>query len=139
MKLDNLVAFYRRKKNIKQAVLADTLEVTPSYLCKIEKGLQKPTGKFMNKCSDFLQIPVVQLFPKKISSTDMENAADEQSNKLWSARKKKGLKQIDLANKLECSPSFLSKIETGCQKPPENFKKKCAKILKIRADDLFPE
>ncbi|NMB64064.1 MAG: helix-turn-helix domain-containing protein, partial [Spirochaetes bacterium] len=35
-----MILYYRRKKNIKQVDMAKALHVSPSYLCKIERGVQ---------------------------------------------------------------------------------------------------
>jgi transcriptional regulator with XRE-family HTH domain len=52
-------------------------------------------------------------------------------------RKKRGIKQYDMARALSVSPSYLSKIETGAQEPTEKFKQACAKYLKTSLDRLF--
>jgi putative transcriptional regulator len=52
-------------------------------------------------------------------------------------RKKRGVKQYDMARALSVSPSYLSKIETGAQDPTEKFKVACAKYLKTTVDRLF--
>ncbi|MCW7492170.1 transcriptional regulator [Leptospira biflexa] len=52
-------------------------------------------------------------------------------------RKKRGIKQYDMARALGVSPSYLSKIETGAQDPTEKFKSSCAKYLKTSVDKLF--
>ncbi|MDF3820119.1 helix-turn-helix transcriptional regulator [Leptospira sp. 96542] len=54
-------------------------------------------------------------------------------------RKKRGIKQYDMARALGVSPSYLSKIETGAQEPTEKFKTSCAKYLKTSVDKLFNE
>ncbi|PJZ45221.1 MULTISPECIES: helix-turn-helix domain-containing protein [Leptospira] len=54
-------------------------------------------------------------------------------------RKKRGIKQYDMARALGVSPSYLSKIETGAQDPTEKFKSSCAKYLKTSVDKLFNE
>ncbi|WP_411824904.1 helix-turn-helix domain-containing protein [Leptospira sp. 'Mane'] len=54
-------------------------------------------------------------------------------------RKKRGVKQYDMARALGVSPSYLSKIETGAQEPTEKFKTSCAKYLKTSVDKLFNE
>lgn len=52
-------------------------------------------------------------------------------------RKKRSVKQYDMARALGVSPSYLSKIETGSQDPTEKFKIACAKYLKTTVDKLF--
>lgn len=54
-------------------------------------------------------------------------------------RKKRAIKQYDMARALGVSPSYLSKIETGTQEPTEKFKTACAKFLKTSVQKLFNE
>ncbi|MBF3351206.1 helix-turn-helix transcriptional regulator [Leptospira borgpetersenii serovar Balcanica] len=54
-------------------------------------------------------------------------------------RKKRGIKQYDMARALGVSPSYLSKIETGSQDPTEKFKQSCVKYLKTTLERLFNE
>ncbi|MBW0434373.1 transcriptional regulator [Leptospira yasudae] len=54
-------------------------------------------------------------------------------------RKKRSIKQYDMARALGVSPSYLSKIETGSQDPTEKFKQACAKYLKTTLEKLFNE
>ncbi|ABZ94171.1 Transcriptional regulator [Leptospira biflexa serovar Patoc strain 'Patoc 1 (Ames)'] len=59
------------------------------------------------------------------------------NNHIYMLRKKRGIKQYDMARALGVSPSYLSKIETGAQDPTEKFKSSCAKYLKTSVDKLF--
>lgn len=61
------------------------------------------------------------------------------NNHIYMLRKKRGIKQYDMARALGVSPSYLSKIETGAQDPTEKFKSFCAKYLKTSVDKLFNE
>ncbi len=133
-----MIPYFRREKKIKQIDLARELKVSPSYLCKIEKGTQEPTEKFMEEISDFLQVPKKELFPaKKRKREKIKTINNTCSNKLWSVRRERGIKQYELARMLDCSPSYLSKVEKGLQQPNVRFKKKCAKILKVKEVELF--
>lgn len=60
-------------------------------------------------------------------------------NHVYMLRKKRGIKQYDMARALGVSPSYLSKIETGSQEPTERFKQNCSKYLKTSIDKLFNE
>lgn len=139
-KLGNNISFLRRKRGIKQYDLAKNLEVSPSFLCKIEKGFQEPTAEFKKKCADFFNEKAEFIFslPEDKKGIILQNN-ELNKNNLWTARLKKNLKQNKLAELLGCSPSYLSKIEKGFQEPNIAFKKKCAKILKIKEIELFPE
>ncbi|MCP4132592.1 MAG: helix-turn-helix domain-containing protein [bacterium] len=133
-----MIPYFRRKMRIKQYDMAKDLRVSPSYLCKVETGLQNPTERFKDLCARYLKVTVPELFPKKIDKKNIETVNTSLNNKLWNVRKGKGIKQYELAKLIGCSPSFLSKIEKGQQKPNSRFKKKCAKILKIKEAELFP-
>lgn len=133
-----MIPYFRREKSIKQIDLAEALKVSPSYLCKIEKGTQEPTNKFIKEISEFLGVPQNELFPAKRRKRDkIQKINNTYSNKLWSVRRERGIKQYELAKKLDCSPSYLSKVEKGLQQPNDRFKKKCAKILKVKEVELF--
>ncbi|MCB1159011.1 MAG: helix-turn-helix transcriptional regulator [Leptospiraceae bacterium] len=54
-------------------------------------------------------------------------------------RKKRSIKQYDMARALSVSPSYLSKIETNSQEPTEKFRVNAAKYLKTTVDKLFNE
>ncbi len=137
--MGNKISVLRRTKGIKQYDLAKSLDVSPSFLCKIEKGLIEPTESFKKKCSDFFNEKEELLFNLSEDKKNVIFHGNEANNNLWSVRIKKNLKQNKLAELLGCSPSYLSKIEKGFQEPNLAFKKKCAKILKIKEIELFPE
>ncbi len=138
--MGNKLALLRRTRGIKQYDLAQTLEVSPSFLCKIEKGLQEPTEIIKNKCADFFNEKVESIFSLVEDKRRIDIiSGNNLTNNLWTFRTKKNIKQNRLAELLGCSPSYLSKIEKGLQEPNSIFKKKCAKILKIKEMELFPE
>ncbi len=138
--MENRLSYLRRRSGIKQYDLAKQLEVSPSFLCKIEKGLQEPTDEFMNRCADIFNEKVESIFNSAADNrAAIIQGAENNKNNLWPARIKKKIKQNRLAEQLGCSPSYLSKIEKGLQEPNDAFKKKCAKILKIKEKELFPE
>jgi putative transcriptional regulator len=58
-------------------------------------------------------------------------------NHIYMLRKKRGIKQYDMARALGVSPSYLSKIETDSQEPTERFKVNVAKFLKTSIEKLF--
>lgn len=137
--MGNKISFLRRAKGIKQYDLAKSLDVSPSFLCKIEKGLIEPTEAFKKKCSAFFNEKEDALFNLSEEKKGVILHENEANNNLWSIRIRKNLKQNKLAELIGCSPSYLSKIEKGFQEPNIAFKKKCAKILRIKEIELFPE
>jgi len=134
--MKNMILFYREKSNISQKEMARNLKVSPSYLCRVEQGRQRPSDRLKKACANFLKISLDSLFPSRINrkKIDAMNLAD---NNLWLVRKKKNLKQKELAKLLNCSPSFLCKIEKGQKEPSADFKKKCAQVLKVKEAKLF--
>ncbi len=58
-------------------------------------------------------------------------------NHIYMLRKKRGIKQYDMARALGVSPSYLSKIETDSQEPTERFKVNVSKYLKTSLEKLF--
>lgn len=58
-------------------------------------------------------------------------------NHIYMLRKKRAIKQYDMARALSVSPSYLSKIETCSQEPTEKFKINAAKYLKTSVEKLF--
>lgn len=136
--MGNKLSLLRRSRGIKQYNLAKTLGVSPSFLCKIEKGLQEPTDIFKNNCAVFFNENVETIFSITEDKKSIILPDHVLNNNLWAVRLKKNIKQNKLAGLLGCSPSYLSKIEKGLQEPNSIFKKKCAKILKIKETELFP-
>ncbi len=138
--LNNILRIVRRKRNITQTRMAGDLNVSPSYLCKVEKGTQEPSPQFMKACAHYLDMPEEELFPARRSALNSTLARERQElkNNLWLKRMEKNLKQYELARMIGCSPSYLSKIEKGFQRPTETFKKKCAQVLKVKQNLLFP-
>lgn len=136
--LKNTIANLRRKKGIKQYDLARALHVSPSYLCKIEKGIIEPTEKFMKDCAKCLKVHQEDLLLQDRNGNNSGESAGKGENILWSVRKEKGIKQYSLARMIGCSPSYLSKVEKGLQQPNAQFKKKCAKVLRVKEILLFP-
>ena len=61
----------------------------------------------------------------------------EFKNRIREFRKKRGLRQIDLARLVGIFQSELSEIERGIRKPSVYLAKKIAKVLGASLDDLF--
>ncbi len=136
--MSNMLYFARRKKNIKQYTMAKDLGVSPSYLSKVETCSQEPTDKFRKSCSEYLGIPSKQLFDE-VNGAFISKVEKGLTNKIWTLRRQKNIKQYDLAKTLKVSPSYLSKVETGNQEPSPKFIQDCAKYFKIKENELFPE
>lgn len=148
--MTTLIPYIRRLRKIKQNDMAKALDVSPAYLCKVEKGIMDPTDRFKKQCASYLKTTVSELFPeKKIDSAKIETLSKREArgkkktaaipeNNLWRYRTQKGVQQNDLAVELGCSPSYLSKVEKGHSEPTVEFRRRCAKALKVKESVLFP-
>jgi len=58
-------------------------------------------------------------------------------NRLREVRRRKGLRQSDLAKKVGIFQSEISEIETGERKPSVYLAKRIAKALGVSLDELF--
>ena len=135
--MKNHIFFLRRKNKINQYDMASAIGISPSYLSKIETAGQKPTEKLKKDCADYLKVSVDELFNNKEIEKAFPDFFKDIKNKLWAVRKMKGIKQKVLAEKLKVSIPFLSKVEFELVEPPDSFKKKCAKELKMSVKYLF--
>ena len=61
----------------------------------------------------------------------------ESKNRIREFRKRRGLRQTDLARLVGIFQSELSEIERGLRKPSVYLAKKIAKALGVSLDDLF--
>lgn len=50
-----------------------------------------------------------------------------------------GMRQYELASKVNIAPPTLSLIEAGRYNPSEKLKSKLAKILRCNVEEIFPE
>ena len=63
--MHTIIPIIRRQRRIMQKAMAQALNVSPSYLCKIEKGIQEPNEAFKDACASYLGLPVDEIFPDK--------------------------------------------------------------------------
>jgi transcriptional regulator with XRE-family HTH domain len=135
--MKNHIYFIRKKKNIKQYDMAVAIGVSPSYLSKMERCKNNVTKKLQILCAEYLDIPIEKLFTNKKLLNAFPDFFDDMKNKLWAIRELKGIKQREFAKKVKITIPYLSRIEAGLQEPTEEFKKKCAKELKIPVEKIF--
>ncbi len=135
--MKNHVYMLRKKRAIKQYDMARALGVSPSYLSKIETGSQDPTEKFKMNCAKYLKTSVEKLFNDFSVEEVFPEFSHGLTNKLWAKRRELGIKQYDMAKKLQVSTPFLSKVELGLLEPPQDFKELASKIFKMEEKELF--
>lgn len=135
--MKNHIYLLRKKKRIKQYDMAAALGVSPSYLSKIETGSQEPTDKFKQACAKYLKTNVDDLFSDKDVEKVYPDFTKNLGNRLWAVRRVRGIRQYDMAKKLQVSTPFLSKVELGLIDPPDTFKQQCSKVFKMPVNELF--
>ena len=89
----NLLPILRRKKKIKQIDLARALNISPSYLCKVEKGIVEPSDTFKSSCAEFLEETIESVFPMHGELKDSGFTERIFINNLWTIRQNKNIKQ----------------------------------------------
>lgn len=127
----------RKKRGIKQYDMARALNVSPSYLSKIETDTQEPTEKFKTNSAKYLKTTIEKLFNDLPVEQVFPEFSNGLPNKLWAKRREMGIKQYDMAKKLKVSTPFLSKVELGLIEPPTEFKQLASKVYKMDARELF--
>lgn len=122
-----------------QLALAKKLGISPSFLCKIEKSIQPPSEKLVMRCAQIFGVTRSELFPENSKDHTRIFEYKRNLNPVWIERTKLGLKQNDLAKKLKCSPSYLSKVENGQIQPTDFFVNQCMHFFQMKKSDLFPK
>jgi len=117
--------------------MATAIGVSPSYLSKIETGVQKPTKKLKRACVEYLKVSIDDLFNDKDIVKAFPDFLKDIKNKLWAIRKMKGIRQRAFAGKLKVSIPYLSKVEFGLIEPSDSFKKNCAKEFRMSEEKIF--
>ena len=135
--MKNHIYMLRKKRGIKQYDMARALNVSPSYLSKIETDTQEPTEKFKVNSAKYLKTSIEKLFNNQPVEEVYPEFTNGLTNRLWAKRREMGIKQYDMAKKLKVSTPFLSKVELGLIEPPPEFKQLAAKVYKIDSKELF--
>lgn len=123
---------FRKKHSITQMELASNLNVSVSYISSIEVGVNNISDNLFDKIVEVYGSILTDDDLQEIFSMKKENLKVEDSSNsfevigtyLRNFRKVNRIKQIKLAETLDVSPQFLSKIEYGKVKMPyELFQK----------------
>ncbi|MDW8515064.1 helix-turn-helix domain-containing protein [Priestia flexa] len=56
----------RERKKLSQDEIAKRLEVTKSYISKVENNIKKPTMEFLNRAAEVFDIDVLDFFEGKV-------------------------------------------------------------------------
>ena len=122
----NLILF-QREKALTNADIASVLEVSPTFICSIRNGRQKPSERIIKGVSDLSGIKVADLLEDPDNLRMKEWAA--YGKRLRKARKNRGMTQVDVANYLGVPKLVYVEMEEGKCSTTEDFKKKLDKLF----------
>lgn len=80
MKLGDVIASIRRRKRIDQKKMAESLDISVSYLSQVENNSRMPSSKLLNKISEILEVPVSGLL---FEAMDDSSFKDEETRDLF--------------------------------------------------------
>ncbi|RFS23928.1 XRE family transcriptional regulator [Chitinophaga silvatica] len=96
MNIGGAIEGLRKKKNIKQNVLAEKAEITQSYLSLIESNKKEPNLKTLKAIADGLEVPLPIIFFLSITPDDIP-VEKQESYKLLSPLVNSVIKDIFIA------------------------------------------
>ena len=65
------IAFYRKKANITQGVLAEKLDISDGYISQIERGSAKISLTRLDEISEILQVDIACLLSDRVIRSDL--------------------------------------------------------------------
>lgn len=123
MGLGQKIRDFRKERGITLSNLAEQLEISPSYLSAVERGVRKPSIPMLKRISEALNVSVTYL----LSESDDEATAE----KLRFIRESRGLSIEDLAEISEIPVASLEKFERGQAVPDLEDLKKLSEALNV--------
>lgn len=134
----------REEKKLKQEELANILSISASSIGMYERNLREPDDDLKLKISKYFNCSIDYL----VGKTDIRNYEYEEkksNNKedffmmlhIKEIRKKQGLTQYDLADKLQTTQQRISSYENGKREPDLVTLSQIADILNVSTDTLL--
>lgn len=122
MSIGENIKKYREDLNISQRKLAKLSGITGQMVSRIENNLNNPSIDTLNKIAVALGVSVNELMEDKKLESDL-------GTRILECRKKKGLTQIQLAQKINKSESTIQKYEANVVRPNIAIIDLLAKVL----------
>ena len=60
--LGRRIQFYRKQRQLSQALLAERADISITFLSKIERGVRYPTSETLSSIANGLEVPLCDLF-----------------------------------------------------------------------------
>lgn len=99
------IAFYRKKANITQGILAEKLDISDGYISQIERGSAKVSLTRLDEISEVLKVDIACLLSDRVMNSDSPiNSEVQEIINGWSKE------YVDLLiNLLNCADNNLTK------------------------------
>lgn len=99
------IAFYRKKANITQGILAEKLDISDGYISQIERGSAKVSLTRLDEISEVLKVDIACLLSDRVINSDSPiNSEVQEIINGWSKE------YVDLLiNLLNCADNNLTK------------------------------
>ncbi|MGQ9823673.1 MAG: helix-turn-helix domain-containing protein [Desulfotomaculales bacterium] len=123
MILGQKIRDFRKERGITLGRLAEQLDISPSYLSAIERGIRKPSISVLKRISEALNVSITYL----LNESEDEATAE----KLRFIRESRGLSIEELAEISEIPVASLKKYENGQAVPDLEDLKRLSEALNI--------
>ena len=77
MTIGEVIAKFRKEKDVDSKQMAIALDVSPNYLSLIENNKKSPSPKLLSEIADFLGVPMSALLFQTLESTDFVNKKNQ--------------------------------------------------------------
>ena len=124
---DNPIALARLGKGMTQAQLAEMIGETQNKISLWERGKFHPPISALKKIAEALDTDLLLL---------LEGQTQKQHSNIADYRRKKGMTQIELADAVGVSQTYISYCECGVRQPEDTVLEKMAEILNTDASNL---
>jgi len=78
--LGKRIHFFRKQRQLSQAVLAEKADISITFLSKIERGIKYPTSETISGIANGLGVELCDLFRQDETTADHKNMLDRLQN-----------------------------------------------------------
>ena len=78
--LGKRIQFFRKQRQLSQAVLAEKADISITFLSKIERGIKYPTSETISGIANGLEVELCDLFRQDETPADHHNMLDRLQN-----------------------------------------------------------
>jgi len=78
--LGKRIQFFRKQRQLSQAVLAEKADISTTFLSKIERGIKYPTSETVSGIANGLEVELCELFQQEEIPKNYNNTLDRLQN-----------------------------------------------------------